>query len=165
MASGRDSSGSFCVAIHASKAASGLCAAPSQRGLHQAFLMSFAAVREPAHACFGLGAPGPIRKRPVSAEFPPVPPGLLASPSPCGPSSAGTLELRLEFSPAISARSSSPTDWERYVSPASLRVRKNPPTKNSVSALSPFWLTKYHRRPLKPVGRCVRPMTCMLVAE
>jgi len=37
-----------------------------------------------------------------------------------------------------SARSSSPVDWERYVSPASLRVRKNPPTKNSVSALSPF---------------------------
>jgi hypothetical protein len=29
----------------------------------------------------------------------------------------------------------------------------------------PFLLTKYHRRPLKPVGRCVRPMTCMLVAE
>src|ERR1700693_6184730 len=28
-----------------------------------------------------------------------------------------------------------------------------------------FVLTKYHRRPLKPVGRCVRPMTCMLVAE
>src|SRR5260221_4058094 len=36
--------------------------------------MSFAAVREPAHACFGLEAPDPIRKRPVSAEFPPVPP-------------------------------------------------------------------------------------------
>src|SRR5260370_36537880 len=36
--------------------------------------MSFAAVREPAHACFGLEAPGPIRKRPLSAEFPPVPP-------------------------------------------------------------------------------------------
>ncbi len=34
-----------------------------------------------------------------------------------------------------------------------------------VSALLPFLLTKYHRRPLKPVGRCVRPMTCMLVAE
>src|SRR5258708_25715536 len=56
-------------------------------------------------------------------------------------------------------------DWERYVSPASLRVRKNPSTKNSVSALLPFLLTKYHRRPLKPVGRCVRPMTCMLGAE
>src|SRR5258706_11151603 len=36
--------------------------------------MSFAAVREPAHACFGLETPGPIRKRPVSAEFPPVSP-------------------------------------------------------------------------------------------
>src|SRR5260370_5337404 len=36
--------------------------------------MSFAAVREPAHACVGLETPGPIRKRPVSAEFPPVPP-------------------------------------------------------------------------------------------
>src|SRR6266436_4735982 len=36
--------------------------------------MSFAAVREPAHACFGLETPGPIRKRPLSAEFPPVPP-------------------------------------------------------------------------------------------
>src|SRR5258706_11930632 len=51
-----------------------LCAAPSQRGLHDAFLRIFAAFREPAHACFGLEAPAPIRKRPVSAEFPPVPP-------------------------------------------------------------------------------------------
>src|SRR5258706_3877328 len=41
---------------------------------HQAFLLSFAAVGEPAHACFGLDAPGRIRKRPLSAEFPPVPP-------------------------------------------------------------------------------------------
>src|SRR5258706_4447325 len=51
-----------------------LWVAPSQRGLHQAFLLSFAAVGEPAHACFGLETPGPIRKRPESAEFPPVPP-------------------------------------------------------------------------------------------
>src|SRR5258705_10569741 len=36
--------------------------------------MSFVAVREPAHVCFGLEARRPIRKRPLSAEFPPVPP-------------------------------------------------------------------------------------------
>src|SRR5260370_10877053 len=47
---------------------------PTQRGLDQAFLMSFVAVREPAHACFGLETPGPIRKRPLRTEFPPVSP-------------------------------------------------------------------------------------------
>src|SRR5258707_15299475 len=51
-----------------------LCAAPWQPGLHKAFLLIFPPVREPGHACFGLEAPGPIRKRPLSAEFPPVPP-------------------------------------------------------------------------------------------
>src|SRR5260370_8638666 len=42
--------------------------------MHQVFLMSSVAVRERAHACFGLETPGPIRKRPLSAEFPPVSP-------------------------------------------------------------------------------------------
>src|SRR5258707_2852851 len=95
-----------------------------------------------------LGLHACSRRRPLAGPRAPVP-------SSC----AWSFRLR------SSARSSSPTDWERYVSPASLRVRKNPSTKNSVSALLPFVLTKYHRRPLKPVGRCVRPMTCMLVAE
>src|SRR5258708_23892475 len=56
-------------------------------------------------------------------------------------------------------------DCERYVSPASVRVRKNPPTKNSVSALSPFALTKYHRRPWKRGDRCCSGMWSILVSD
>src|SRR6476646_11447454 len=77
---------------------------------------------------------------PESVSLACLPRRPLAGPRAPVPSSC-TWSFRLRSS----ARSSSPTDWERYVNPASLRVRKNPPTKNSVSALSPFWLTKYHR--------------------
>src|SRR5258708_2258251 len=73
--------------------------------------MSFAAVREPAHACVGLETPGPIRKRPLSAEFPPVPPWpagvavpLLALERRYPSSCAWSFRLR------SSARSSSPME-------------------------------------------------------
>src|SRR6516165_5049754 len=91
--------------------------------------------------------------------------GLLASAYARGSSSSGPLKLCFEFSPAFEHAIQFAMDWERWVNLASFRVRKRPSTQNSFSALSPFSLTKYHLRPLKPVGRCVSPRTCMSLLE
>src|SRR5258706_5453432 len=98
--------------------------------------MSFAAVGEPAHACFGLETPGPIRKRPLSAEFPPVSPWparvavpWLALERRYPRAAPGVFACDLALDPVRPRIGSD-------MSARLLSVRKNPPTKNSVSALS-----------------------------
>jgi len=142
-----------------------LCAAGTirSRGLHQAFLMSCVAVREPAHAVFSRNRSG-FEKRPpkrctISATSSSV--GLLASPSPCWALERRVpIEASLSFRLRSSARSEKnfAMDWSEC-QPGILSGSEDSSTKNNAPRLRPCAVlaTKYHRSSIEKRSAIVRP--------